>query len=62
MRAPSTHSQSIPQAPQLTTGVRLGRLEGLQEEEAWICLLPHFHLMTTSPPTVDSVTSPVLPR
>ena len=47
--------------PQLTTGPRLGKLEGLQEK-AWICLLPHFHLMTTIPPTLDSVTSSVLPR
>ena len=52
MRAPRTHPQSIPQAPQLTTSVRLGRLEGLQEKEAWVCLLPHFRLMTTSPPTL----------
>ena len=61
MRAARSHPQSIPWAPQLTTGLRLGKLEGLQEK-AWICLLPHFHLMTTIPPTLDSVTSSVLPR
>ena len=43
------------------TGPGLSKLEGLQEK-AWICLLAHFHLMTTVPPSLDSATSSVLPR